>query len=74
MPHVTYFIQPCPACGRSLHVRVEYLGRTVSCQHCGRKFVSYDPEGADPAPSDSGVGILNRADALLERAAHARSA
>ncbi len=71
MSHVTYFIQQCPACGRTVHVRVEYLGRSVGCQHCGRKFVAYDPEGMGP-PADSGLDLLERADALLRQAASSR--
>ena len=27
MPGGTYFVQECPTCGRSLQVRVEYLGK-----------------------------------------------
>ncbi|MGB6042589.1 MAG: hypothetical protein WBF93_05470 [Pirellulales bacterium] len=27
-----------PTCGRSLRVRVEYLGEQVVCQHCGGEF------------------------------------
>lgn len=34
----TYFVRPCPTCGRQLEVRIELLGRTVACQHCGAEF------------------------------------
>jgi len=56
MPNVTYFVQDCPTCGRKLNVRVEYLGKSVVCQHCRGAFVAWDPEGA-PSESDSSVKI-----------------
>ena len=34
MAKSTYFVQECPTCGRALHVRVEYIGRALVCQHC----------------------------------------
>jgi DNA-directed RNA polymerase subunit RPC12/RpoP len=74
MPNTTYFVQECPTCGRSLHVRVEYLGREVRCQHCRGQFVAWDEQGAPPMelppPSSSGslsgIHLLRRADELLE--------
>src|SRR4051794_29297039 len=30
---------PCPSCGRTLKVRPEYVGRTVSCKYCDHAFV-----------------------------------
>jgi len=38
MPQLTYFLQTCPTCGRASQVRIEYLGTTVSCRHCGGTF------------------------------------
>jgi hypothetical protein len=38
----TYFIQECPTCGRRLHIRVEYLGRRVVCQHCHGALIAAD--------------------------------
>lgn len=35
-----YFVRPCPTCGRHLEIRVELLGRRVSCQHCSAEFVA----------------------------------
>lgn len=60
----TYFVQHCPTCGRGLHIRVEYLGRRVVCQHCQGRFVASEvsPQ-ADPL-SDS--VLLRRADELLK--------
>jgi len=72
----TYFIQECPTCGRRLQIRVEYLGKTVVCQHCQGRFIARDPAGV---PGESGGGdneLLRRADELLDsvarREAHQR--
>jgi hypothetical protein len=43
MTHSTYFNQECPICGRQLHIRVEYLGRRVVCQHCQGALIATDP-------------------------------
>jgi hypothetical protein len=63
-----YYIQECPTCGRNLRIRVAYLGNRVVCQHCHGRFVATDPHSGDPAPPDSGIGLLKRADHLLELA------
>lgn len=65
MSKATYYVQECPTCGRRLRVRVEYLGRTVACQHCSGHFLAQDPSSGAPAPSDSGIYMLQRADQLL---------
>jgi len=44
---------------------VEYLGRKVACQHCSGHFIAQDPASGLPAPSDSGVYMLKRAEELL---------
>ena len=62
----TYFVQECPTCGRSLQVRVEYLGRRVVCQHCHAQFEACDPASGAYPPEESGLGLLRRADELLE--------
>jgi hypothetical protein len=65
MSRCTYFVQECQTCGRSLQVRVEYLGRQVVCQHCHGPFEACDPANADP-PTSSGRNLLHRADQLLD--------
>jgi len=65
MSKSTYFIQGCPTCGRRLHIRVEYLGRQVVCQHCSAKFRALDSSVAPIPPSESGLALLNRAEELL---------
>jgi len=38
----TYFWQQCPACGRTLRIRVEHLGDEIVCRHCRRRFTALD--------------------------------
>ncbi len=70
MPHSTYFVQGCPTCGRRLHVRVEYLGKKVICEHCRGSLVASDGAGkgcgGDQAAAE---GLMRRANELLKRAA-----
>jgi hypothetical protein len=62
---VYYYTQECPTCGRSLRVRVAYLGKQVVCQHCDAKFSAVDPASAlEEDIRDS--SLLERADLLLE--------
>jgi hypothetical protein len=68
MSRKTYFHQECPTCGRTLQVRVEYLGRQVACQHCGAQFEACDPDSALYPPSESGIALLRRAEELLDAA------
>ena len=63
---VYYYTQECPTCGRSLRVRVGYLGRQVACQHCNARFTAVDPASALDDPADSGSSLLERAEQLLE--------
>lgn len=65
MSNSTYFVQECPTCGRRLHVRVEYLGRKVVCQHCRGTFIAYDPTGA-AYPRAETESFLRRVDELLQ--------
>jgi hypothetical protein len=64
----THYVQTCPTCGRSLRIRVEYLGRQVACLHCHGRFLACDPESPDYNLSDSGLALLRRAEELLARA------
>ncbi len=61
----TYFVQECPTCGRSLRIRVDYLGKQVACQHCLGRFEACDPTSTEYPPTDSGLALLNRANELL---------
>lgn len=68
MPSATYFVQECPSCGRHLQVRLEYLGKSVACQHCERVFCAC----LAPKESDSGEYLLDRAEELLAALSNSR--
>lgn len=74
MSRSTYFVQECPTCGRSLQVRVEYLGKVVICQHCHGRFEACDPASAAYPPAQSGISVLRRAEELLETVNQRRAA
>ncbi len=65
MTHSTYFVQECPTCGRALHIRVEYLGRKLNCQHCRGKLEAMDPDATEQ--SVSSISLLQRAEDLLNQ-------
>jgi len=65
MPRSTFFVQECPTCGRALQVRVEYLGKSVRCQHCGAGFEASDPSMGESYVPIAPVSILARANQLL---------
>lgn len=73
MPGGTYYVQECPTCGRSLQIRVEYLGKRVACQHCAAKFEACDPSSVDYPPMASGISLLARADELIEAVSRSAS-
>ena len=68
-----YYNQECPTCGRTLKIRVAYLGKHVVCQHCQGQFVACDPASAAYPPEDSGIAVLQRANQLLETVNQQRS-
>ncbi len=65
MPRSAFYYQECPKCGRSLQVRVEYLGRTVVCRHCRGEFEARDPAALEDT-TVSHDKLLDRANELLE--------
>ena len=66
MSNPTYFVQECPTCGRRLQIRVEYLGRSVVCQHCQGRLTAADPANFRYDCAESNDALLRRADELLE--------
>jgi len=74
MPSGTYYVQECPTCGRSLQVRVEYLGKRVACQHCAAKFEACDPSSRNYPPMESGISLLARAEELIDTVARSSAA
>jgi hypothetical protein len=69
-----FFVRECPTCGRHLHIRVEYLGKKVVCQHCHGKLEARDPAAADGPIIDPAQSILLRAEALLQGTAKENAA
>ncbi len=65
MPSGAFFIRSCPTCGRSLEIRVEYLGKRVSCRHCSAQFDTMEDDYSDAA-SESSLRLLARAEELIE--------
>jgi RNase P subunit RPR2 len=74
MSNVTYFVQECPTCGRRMQIRVEYLGRSVVCQHCQGHLIAADPANVRCDCGSSTSALLRRADELLESISHSRVA
>ena len=69
----TYFVQECPICGRNLQIRLEYLGRSVACQHCNGQFTASDP-ATHPVPTwEPNDALLARVDELLATPVTSRS-
>ena len=63
-----YYVQECPTCGRSLQIRVAYLGRRMVCQHCLGEFEATDPANKQNTPPVGHDDLLARADDLLATA------
>ena len=59
-----YFIQECQACGRKMRVRLEFLGRQIVCQHCGRHLIAAD-SAAVGSRRPHFASAVDRADQLL---------
>lgn len=70
MPNSTmFFVQNCPTCGRRVKIRVEYLARTLVCQHCGAQFIASDQDLSDDATTAKAEELLRRAEELLQKEA-----
>ena len=74
MSNSTYYLQPCPTCGRRLQIRVEYLGKSMVCQHCCGQFVATDPSTVRGDCPHYGNALLQRAEKLLASIAEQQSA
>jgi hypothetical protein len=68
MSKPSYFLQECGTCGRSLRIRVEYLGKRVVCQHCKTHFRAAEVIGRGESPVKVESVVLKRADQLLAAA------
>lgn len=47
-----FFVRPCPSCGRSSQIAIDYLGMEVRCRHCTRVFVASDVDSQSAALHD----------------------
>jgi hypothetical protein len=65
MSSPTYFSQECPTCGRSLLIRVEYLGKTLVCEHCHGELYACDPVSVRIDEAGHSSVLLRRADELI---------
>ena len=69
----TYFYQECPTCGRSLQIRVEYLGKRVTCQHCHGQFEAIDAASIRLDQATETNALLRRANELLDTSAQQKA-
>ena len=61
-----HFLRACPVCGRPLQVRVEYVGRLITCRHCGGSFVAGNPFCPNDPMAERNSHLLRKAERLLE--------
>ena len=59
-----FFVRPCPSCGRSSQIAIDYLGMDVRCRHCTRVFVARDVNGQSEAMNDPVSYWLNFSDSV----------
>ncbi len=66
----THVVIACPSCRKDLKARREYVGRQVSCKHCGNTFTIRDPEasGTTAAPVGAEAGDALEAATTLKGA------
>ncbi len=60
-----FFVQECPTCGRNLQIRLELLGRSITCPQCEAPIEASD--STLKSPHDS-AELLLRAEELLATA------
>ncbi|MBE6427381.1 MAG: hypothetical protein E7028_02155 [Planctomycetaceae bacterium] len=57
-----YYVQQCSSCGRRVQVQVRYLGMTLTCPHCQKRFVAQDPTSIwdldDEIPVDTNLSSV----------------
>ena len=52
MTGFSFFVKPCPACGRSSRIALAYLGKPVRCKHCSRVFTADDSDSQSESMND----------------------
>lgn len=69
----TYFVKPCPTCGRKLEVRIELLGREVECVHCSAVFTAN--ERVDTGPDELKINrLIAKAQEYIDSTANVNAA
>ena len=58
--------QECPVCGRPLSILSIYLGRRVTCQHCGGRFLASKPTVRNGTATAQANSLLRRAEQLID--------
>ena len=56
---LTYYLQPCPTCGRRLQVRIEYLGKQLACSHCQGAFIASDPDLKNDSQENCDMDVVS---------------
>ena len=69
MSQLGSIVQECPVCGRPLSIRSMYLGRRVTCQHCGGRFLASKPTVRNGSAPEGDNSLLRRAEQLIEGSA-----
>jgi hypothetical protein len=67
MSGFTFFVKPCPACGRNTRIALAYLGKQVRCRHCSRIYNAADPEAQSEALNDPVEFWMNFSDLEIDR-------
>ncbi len=62
MQALSYFVRPCPVCGRPLRILVEDEGKDVTCQHCRGRFTASDSDASRDETEQRVQRVLARAD------------
>lgn len=70
MSGFTYFVNPCPACGRSSQIAVAYLGKQVRCRHCSRVFTAKDPQANPESLNDPVNYWINFTEQQIDQSSH----
>lgn len=52
MSSTAYFFKSCPACCRTVQIKLWYLGKQVRCVHCNREFTASDSHGESASMDD----------------------
>jgi len=66
MAIATFFLRPCPTCGRRLEIQIRHLGQTVLCPHCRAAFLATQENRGD-LQRDAVAEALRQAERFLRQ-------